>query len=93
MTETIDDVLIYLLTSVRLTLEEPKRYCTLYMFQAFRKLLEVRLTLKELPSDEIFEKFRVEVQRNHDLVTSSSMVGTKEYADFLDHLIELVAEG
>ena len=86
------DIVLYLLTSSRVAIDEPKRYGSYRLFEAFRKLLEIRAKLKEIPADEIYEKLRSEIDRHREAVNSSSKVETNEYREFLDRLIEIMAD-
>jgi hypothetical protein len=86
------DLLLYLLTSSRVAIDEPKRYGSFRLFEAFGKLLDARRKLKELPSDNVLEKLSNKLEKNRQVTTSSSSVHTKEYAQLLDRLIEIMAE-
>lgn len=86
------DLLLYLLTSSRVAIDEPKRYGSFRLFESFVKLLDARRKLKELPSDTVLEKLSGEIDKNRKVASSSSSVHTKEYVQLLDHLIEIMAE-
>ncbi len=97
MIESLDqifyDLLLYLLTSSRVAIDEPKRYGSFRLFEGFRKLLDTRRKMKELPPNEILDRLCAEIERQRDVVTSSSKVHTKEYGQFIDQLIDIMAEG
>jgi hypothetical protein len=87
------DLLLYLLTSSRVAIDEPKRYGSFRLFEGFRKLLDTTRKMKELPPNEILDRLVAEIERHRDVVVSSSKVHTKEYSQFIDHLIDIMAEG
>jgi hypothetical protein len=70
---------------------ELRKYGSFLFFEAFRKLLDVRGKLRELPSKAIVEESSNETERIPAVAAISS--NPKEYAQFLAHLIEIMAEG
>lgn len=88
--EEVFEFLLYLLTSARVAVDEPKRYGSFRLFQAYTKLLELTPKLN-ISKREVYERIRSELNRRKDAVASSSKAETKEYADLLDMLIEMMA--
>lgn len=90
--EEVYDLLTYILSSARVCVDEPKRYGSFRLFQSYKKLLEVMLRLNILKDKTLLKRQLEEIEKNKKAIASSSCVGTMDYLELLDRLIEMSLE-
>jgi len=88
--EGIFELLLFLLTSARVAVDEPKRYGSFRLFQAYKRMLALAPRL-DASRGKVYERILGDLERKKDVAASSSSVGTEEYGDLLDELIETMA--
>lgn len=87
------ETMLYLLTSARVCIDEPKRYGSFRLFQAYRKLLELVIKHNLAKDMSQIKNALDEIEKNRKLISSSSCVESKEYTQLLDKLIEIMVGG
>jgi len=86
------DLALFILTSVRTTIDEPKRYGPRRLMEVLEKLVNLPLTDPRINDDPLFRTIRTEISA-HPHLSSSSVVFTDEFRQFVDKLIvEFVGE-
>jgi hypothetical protein len=80
------DLALFLLTSARTTIDEPKRYGPRRLLDSFEKLVNLPVQNRTIPDDPLFAKLREKLNKNPHL-RSSSTVFSQEFKDFLDGMI------
>ena len=85
------DLLLFLVTSARVAIDEPKRYGSFRLFMGYSKLLELARR-SGAPKAGLYEDLLTKLEEKKAVVASSSSTGTPEYADLLDDLIDAMAK-
>jgi hypothetical protein len=83
---TLFELALFLLTSTRTVIDEPKRYGPRRLYEALEKLVNLPLIDKRIPDDPIFAHLRKRIA-DHPELQSSSVVYTKPFTSLLDSLI------
>jgi hypothetical protein len=80
------ELALFILTSARTTIDEPKRYGPRRLMEVLEKLVNLPLTDPQIPDDPFFQKIRTEIAAHPNLSTSA-VVFTDEFREFVDTLI------
>jgi hypothetical protein len=80
------DLALFILTSARTTIDEPKRYGPRRLLDSFEKLVNLPLETKTIHDYPLFSRLREKLNR-HPHLRSSSTVFSQEFKDFLDGMI------
>ncbi|MGA3404952.1 MAG: DUF6092 family protein [Candidatus Bathyarchaeia archaeon] len=80
------DLALFILTSARTTIDEPKRYGPRRLMEVLEKLVNLPLTNPQIPDDPFFQKIRTEIAA-HPHLSSSSVVFTDEFREFIEKMI------
>jgi hypothetical protein len=80
------DLALFILTSARTAIDEPKRYGPRRLLDSFEKLANLPVQDRTIPDEPLFAKLREKLNR-HPHLRSSSTVFSQEFKDFLDGMI------
>lgn len=85
------ELALYALTCARTVIDEPSRYGSRRLMETLERVLEIPGKLRDTRKDRFQSAILSELKQRTDL-QSSSVVHTREYKAFLDHLIEKFVE-
>ncbi len=80
------DLALFVLTSARTTVGEPKRYGPRRLLDSLEKVLNLPLIDRRIPIDPFLETIREQIAQHPEFRTSS-VVFTHEFTAFLDGMI------
>jgi len=84
--DSLFDLALFILTSVRTTIDEPKRYGPRRLMEVLEKFVNLPLIDPRIPDDQFFQTIRAEIAA-HPHLSNSSVVFTSEFKEFVDKLI------
>lgn len=85
------DLLLFLVTSARVAIDEPKRYGSFRLFMGYSKLLELARK-SDAPKAKLYGDLLKRLEEKKAVVASSSAAETPAYADLLDEMIDAMAK-
>lgn len=85
------DLALFILTSARSIIDEPKRYGPRRLMDTLTQLVNLPLADPRIPDDPFFQRIREEIAA-HPHLTTSSVVFTDEFKEFLDQMIVAFVE-
>lgn len=80
------ELALFILTSARTIIDEPKRYGPRRLMDTLEKLVNLPLTDTCIPDDSFFKKIRTQIAA-HPHLRTSSVVFSNEFKEFLDRMI------
>lgn len=84
--QQLSELALFILTSARTTIDEPKRYGPRRLMDALEKLVQLPLHDTRIPDAKLYENLRRAIASSPHLKTSAA-VATEEFKTFLDKMI------